>query len=98
MINELGLINNSSGEAEAVDAALQAWSVTQNSNSASERWWDSGTTPGIGDLQFPTKLTHEAYRWYDRSTIPRDVLSEDAVSEREPMHPLDACLLDFLDA
>jgi hypothetical protein len=30
--------------------------------------------------------------------IPREVLSEDAVSEREPMHPLDACLLDFLDA
>ena len=98
VINELGLINNSSGEAEAVDAALQAWSVTQNSSSASERWWDSGTIPGIGDLQFPTKLTHEAYRWSDRSTIPRDVLSEDAVSEREPMHPLDACLLDFLDA
>ena len=28
VINQLGLINNSSGEAEAVDAALQAWSVT----------------------------------------------------------------------
>ena len=63
----------------------------------------AGTTPKIGDLQFPTKLTHEAYHWYDRSTIPRDVLisrdvlSEDAVSERKPMHPVDACLLDFLD-
>jgi hypothetical protein len=28
VIDELGLINNSSGEAEAVDADLQAWSVT----------------------------------------------------------------------
>ena len=97
MINELALINNSSGEAEAVDVALQTWSVTQNSITANERRWDSGTIPEISGLQSPSKITQDAYVWDDRPTIPRDVSSEAEESEMDPLHPVDASLLAFLD-